>query len=610
MRAMILTQSNDTNVKLYTRKDINTFPSQPGVYFFYNAGQQIIYVGKAKNLKKRVTSYFTKQQLSVKTKKLIAEIQHISFVLVNTEYEALLLENNLIKSNQPRYNILLKDDKTYPYLCITEERFPRIIITRHPEGLQGQFFGPFADTKLMYRMLALAHSLYPIRTCSYQLSDSKIKQQKFQVCLEYHIGRCKGPCAGLQTEKAYNEDVAQVAHLLKGNIGTVKKYILDQIQQAAKELDYKSAQHYKEKLDAITNYQAKSLVTKPQMGDLDVCAILSDEKTAYLNYLLIKEGTIRFTETAVIKKPLDETDAEILALMLVNFRTKYSSTATEVLVNTPLDVADDTLKIGIPKIGDKKKLVDLAIKNVLFLKQETLRKRNENQPRSNTTLLLLQETLQLKELPAHIECFDNSNIQGTNPVAAMVVFKTGRPAKKDYRHFNIKTVVGPDDFASMREIVRRRYARLLAEAKPFPQLIVIDGGKGQLSAAVGVLKELGVYGQVSIIGIAKRLEEVYYPEDNDPLCISKKSPALKLLQQIRDEAHRFAITFHRKKRSQSSIKSQLDSIPGIGPKTIEVLLRQFKSVQKLKEASFEELVKHVGTKKATQMVKFWTSGTD
>ncbi len=604
---MTTIQLDEMNVQRYARKDINTFPNQPGVYFFYNAAQKIIYVGKAKNLKKRVASYFTKQQLSVKTKKLVTEIQHISFVIVNTEYEALLLENNLIKSNQPRYNILLKDDKTYPYLCITAERFPRIIITRHLETVQGQFFGPFADSKTMYRMLALAHSLYAIRTCSYQLSESKIKQQKFQVCLEYHIGRCKGPCAALQTEEAYNADIAQVAHLLKGNIGTVKKYILDQMEQAAKALDYKSAQRYKEKLDAINNYQAKSLVANPQVGDMDVCAILSDEKTAYLNYLLIKEGTIRFTETAVIKKPLHETDAEILALMLINFRTKYNSTATEVLVNVPLAEEFEKVKVVLPKRGDKKKLVDLAIKNVFFLKQETLRKLHAQQPKSNATLVLLQETLQLKEMPVHIECFDNSNIQGTNPVAAMVVFKDGRPAKQDYRHFNVKTVVGPDDFASMREIVKRRYARLLTEKQSLPQLIVIDGGKGQLSAAVGVLKELGVYGQVSIIGIAKRLEEVYYPEDNDPLCISKKSPALKLLQQIRDEAHRFAITFHRKKRSLSSIQSQLDTIPGIGPKTIEVLLRQFKSVKKMKEAPYEALAKHVGTKKATQLSEFFNS---
>lgn len=606
---MTTTNANDMNVKLYARTDVKNFPNQPGVYFFYNAVQQIIYVGKAKNLKKRVTSYFNKQQLDIKTQKLITEIHYISFVLVNTEYEALLLENNLIKSNQPRYNILLKDDKTYPYLCIIDERFPRVIITRHPESIKGQFFGPFTDSKTMYRMLAVAQSLYTLRTCNYQLLAQKISQQKFQVCLEYHLGRCKGPCTGLQTEEDYNADIAQVTHLLKGNIGTVKKYVLDQIQQAAKTLDYKSAQRYKEKLEAITNYQAKSLVANPQMGDMDVCVILSDEKTAYLSYLLIKEGTIRFTQNAVIKKKLNETDIEILALMLVNFRTAYKSTATEVLLNIPLGVTFDKMKITIPKIGDKKKLLDLAIKNVLFLKQETLQKRQNYQPESNKTLLLLQEILKLKELPCHIECFDNSNIQGTNPVAAMVVFKDGKPAKKDYRHFNIKTVVGPDDFASMREIVHRRYARVLAEEQSLPQLIVIDGGKGQLNAAVGVLKALGVYGQVSIIGIAKRLEEVYYPEDHDPLCINKKSPALKLLQQIRDEAHRFAITFHRKKRSQSSIKSQLDSIPGIGSKTIEILLHQFKSVQNIKEVPFDELVSYVGTKKATTITQFFAASS-
>lgn len=590
------------HTKQYYIADINHFPSHPGVYFFYNKQQEIIYVGKAKNLKKRVTSYFNKkQQVSLKTRRLVEEINHISFTLVNSEYEALLLENNLIKSNQPYYNILLKDDKTYPYLCITQERFPRLIVTRHPEAIKGQFYGPFTDLRTMYRMLELAHSLYTIRTCTYQLSAENIRKHKFKVCLEYHIGRCQGPCAGLQIEEAYNQDIAQVQHLLKGNIATVKKDLKEKMQQSAQNLDYKTAQMYKEKLEALTNYQAKSMVANPQMEDVDVCAIASDEKVAYLSYLQVKEGAIRFTQNTIIKKQLDEADAEILPLMLVNFRTKYESTAKEVLLNIPVETTFDQIKLTIPKIGDKKKLVDLAIKNVLFLKKEALTKQEDNQQRSNRTLVVLQQELQLKDLPIHIECFDNSNIQGTNPVAAVVVFKQGKPAKRDYRHFNIKTVVGPDDFASMREVVGRRYKRLLEEKQPLPQLIVIDGGKGQLGVAVEALEELGIYGHVAIIGIAKRLEEIYYPADSYPLHISKKSPALKLLQQIRDEAHRFAITFHRQKRSLSSLKSQLEDIPGVGVKTIATLLQKFGSVHHIKEASVEELASYVGNKRAAQL---------
>jgi excinuclease ABC subunit C len=524
--------------------------------------------------------------------------------LVNSEYEALLLENNLIKSNQPRYNILLKDDKTYPYICVTQERFPRLIVTRHPETTAGQFYGPFTDLKTMYRIVELAQILYTVRTCGYQISAENIRKQKFKVCLEYHIGRCQGPCAGLQSEEAYNQDMAQVQHLLQGHITTVKKDLKEKMQQAAQKLNYKTAQAYKEKLEALTTYQSKSLVTNPQLGDVDVCTIVSDDKVAYLSYLQVKEGAIIFTQNVLIKKQLDEADTEILPLMLVNFRTQYESTATEVLLNIPIETSFDQIKLTVPKIGDKKKLVDLAIKNVLFLKKEALTRQEGNQQRANRTLVLLQQELQLKELPIHIECFDNSNIQGTNPVAAMVVFKEGKPAKRDYRHFNIKTVVGPDDFASMREVVGRRYKRLLEEKQPLPQLIVIDGGKGQLGAAVEALEELGIYGQVAIIGIAKRLEEIYYPEDSYPLHLSKKSPALKLLQQIRDEAHRFAITFHRQKRSQSSWKSQLEDIPGIGAKTIATLLQQFGSVQHIKEASLETLASHVGNKRAGQIKEY------
>lgn len=585
--------------KQYATNELKKIPHQPGVYFFYNSLQEIIYVGKAKNLRKRVSSYFNnKHQSSLKTQRMVEEITSFSFTIVNSEYEALLLENNLIKTTQPRYNILLKDGKTYPYICITKDRFPRIITTRQPDADPGNYYGPFTDIRNMYHMLELLRSIYTVRTCTYNLTPENIRKRKFKVCLEYHMKRCKGPCEGLQSEESYNEEIAEIEYFLKGNITTVKKNFKEKMYQAAEARDYKNAQAYKEKLAALEGYQAKSTIANPHIGDIDVFAILSNEKSAFISYLQIKEGAIMFTQTTEFKKQLEETDEEILPLIILHFRERYASTASEILVNIPLFIAIDKLTFTVPKIGDKKKLLELAIKNALFLKKEALMREEENQKRSYKPLELLQKDLQLTSLPLHIECFDNSNIQGAHPVAAMVVFKNGKPAKKDYRHFNIKSVVGPDDFASMREVVGRRYKRLLAENQPLPDLIVIDGGKGQLSAAVTTLQELGIYGQVAIIGIAKRLEEIYYPEDSYPLHLSKQSPALKLLQQIRNEAHRFAITFHRNKRSQASFKSQLESIAGIGPKTITALLQYFKSVQNIKDASLEDLASQVGNKKA------------
>jgi excinuclease ABC subunit C len=591
--------------KQYEITEIKKVSNQPGVYFFYNKDQEIIYVGKAKNLKKRVSSYFNKNhQTSLKTQRMVEEITALSFTIVNSEYEALLLENNLIKATQPRYNILLKDDKTYPYICITKEHFPRVIVTRQPEANPGHYYGPFTDIKNLYQMLELIRSLYTVRTCTYKLTPENIHKGKFKVCLEYHMKRCKGPCEGRQTEEAYNQEMEEIEYFLKGNISAVKKNFKEKMCQAAEARNYKNAQFYKEKLAALENYQAKSMIINPQIGDIDVFAILSNEKSAFISYLQIKEGAIMFAQTTEIKKQLDEVDEDILPLIILYFREKYASTASEILVNIPITTSLDKLTLTVPKIGDKRKLLDLAIKNVLFLKKEALARQEENQQRANKPLELLQKDLQLKSLPAHIECFDNSNIQGAHPVAAMVVFKNGKPAKKEYRHFNIKSVVGPDDFASMREVVGRRYRRLLEENQPLPDLIIIDGGKGQLSAAVTTLQELGIYGQVAIIGIAKRLEEIYYPEDSYPLHLSKQSPALKLLQQIRNEAHRFAITFHRNKRSQASLKSQLETIPGIGDKTITALLQHFGSVQNIKEASLEALVSQVGNKRAIQIKEY------
>ena len=584
----------------YTPQDIRKLPNQPGVYRFYNAQDQPIYVGKAKDLKKRVSSYFSStKQHNLKTRRMVAEIVTIAFTLVNSEYEALLLENNLIKKTQPKYNILLKDGKTYPYICITRERFPRVIPTRKVAPRLGHYYGPFTDKKAMYQILDLIRQLYPLRTCTYDLSQKHVEQRKYKVCLEYHLGNCLGPCEGHQTEEDYDQDIAQITHILKGNLQAPKKAFRERMIAAAQRQAYEEAQACKEKLAALDAYQAKSLVINPKVGDLDVFGIVSDEETAFVSYLQVKAGAITFTQTVEVKKKLAEADEDILALIIFDFREQYGGRAPEVLTNLPLALTITEPALTVPKIGDRKKLVDLALKNAFFFKKERFIRKTNQQETGNRTLLLLQQDLQLKQLPSHIECFDNSNIQGTHPVAAMVCFKNGQPAKREYRHFHIKTVTGPDDFASMHEVVGRRYRRLVEAESALPDLIVIDGGKGQLSAAVRALKEVGIYGQVPVVGIAKRLEEIYYPEDPYPVHISKKSPSLKLLQRVRNEAHRFAIGFHRDQRSKASLGSALEHIPGIGPKTIGTLLKQFKSMKNIRAASLEELSTHIGHKKAT-----------
>ena len=583
----------------YTIQDIGLLTTQPGVYRFYDKQNALIYVGKAKNIKKRVGSYFSNdKQHNLKTRRMVTEIVSIECTITNSEYEALLLENNLIKQSQPRYNILLKDGKTYPYLCITKERFPRVITTRKVSPQLGPYYGPFTDLKAMYRILALIKQLYPLRTCTYNLTKENIDNRKFKICLEYHIGNCRGPCEGLQDEESYNQDIAQIGYLLKGNLSDVKKNLRERMHQAAQALAYEEAQACKEKIDALTTYQAKSLVINPKVGDLDVFGIASDNHSAFVSYLQIKNGAITFTQTVTLKKKLEEEDKDLLPLVILNFREKYNSEATEVLINLPLLINLNTVKLTVPKMGDKKKLVMLAIKNALLTKKEQFIKNERYSKKGDRTLLSLQQDLQLQRLPLHIECFDNSNIQGSYPVAAMVCFKRGKPAKNEYRHFNIKTVAGPNDFASMSEVVHRRYERLIEENKDLPDLIVIDGGKGQLSAATASLKALGIYGQVAIISIAKRLEEIYRPEDPYPIHINKQSASLKLIQQIRNEAHRFAIAFHRKKRSKASLQSELEAIPGIGPKTIHKLLLHFKSIKNVKEAGIEIVAQQIGHKKA------------
>ncbi len=578
-------------------RKIKALPNKPGVYKFFNDEGTLIYVGKAKNLKKRVSSYFNKQKNhDGKTRTLVSLIRDIAYTIVNSEFDAFLLENNLIKKHTPRYNIRLKDDKTFPYICVLDERFPRIISTRRKEKNNGTYYGPYANVKAMKAVMDLIQKLYTIRTCSYNLSEENINNKKYKVCLEYHLGNCLGPCEGLQTEDAYNQDIEHVHQILKGSVNWVKKQFEALMKEAAENMAFEHAQRYKEKMELIEKFQSKSLVVNPKLDDVDVFSIISEHKKAYVNYLKIKDGAIIHTYTVEVNKSLDESDKEILSFMVVDLRETYESKARLILSNIKLEIPFEEAQTVLPERGDKKKLVDLSIKNALYYKKE--KQSISKKLHKNTALTSLQEKLHLKEVPVHIECFDNSNIQGSNPVASMVCFKNGKPNKKEYRHFNIKTVEGIDDFASMKEIVTRRYQRLKNENKPFPNLIVIDGGKGQLSAAKEALEEIGVYGKIPIIGIAKKLEEIYTPNDSLPLHIDKRSEALKLLQQLRNEAHRFAITFHRDQRSKASINSKLGAISGIGAKTEQKLLTHFKSLKKIKEASISDIETVVGKEKA------------
>lgn len=584
--------------------ELHLLPQSPGVYKFHNNEGVVIYVGKAKSLKNRVSSYFNQSRThNRKTLKLVREINKIEISIVNSEFDALLLENSLIKELQPKYNILLKDDKTFPYLCVTNEPFPRIIATRNKNTRNGTYFGPYASVRAMNNVLELIRKLYTIRTCKLALTDQNIDAHKFKVCLEYHIGNCQGPCEGLQNHESYNKDIALAEQILRGNLNIPKQYFREHMEREAEQFNFEKAQKYKEKLVLLEKFQSKSLVVNPRLTDIDVCTIISEEKTAFLNYMKIKNGSIIVTHTIEIKKKLEETDEELLLLGIIDLQKLYQSESKEILTNIEVENIFKEFHIITPQIGDKKKLVDMSLKNALFFKKEKLNQNESSKIKELRVVKQLQADLQLKDLPLRIECFDNSNLGGTNPVASMVHFKNGRPAKNEYRHYHVKTVVGPDDFASMTEIVGRRYLRLQKENHPMPNLIVIDGGKGQLNAACIALKELNLYGEIPIIGIAKRLEEIYFPGDQYPLHISKKSESLKLLQRLRDEAHRFAITFHRNIRSKNTFVSELEGIPGIGEKTINELLSHFKSLTKIKNASFEELNKVVGNTKAEILVK-------
>lgn len=581
---------------------VSRLPETPGVYKFYNEQDELIYVGKAKSIRKRVSSYFNKQAgVNRKTLRLVSEIAKIDYTISNTEFDALLLENNFIKQSQPKYNILLKDDKTFPYICILKERFPRIIYTRKYLPEQGEYFGPYSSVVAMKNVLELVRKLYTIRTCTLLLSQQNIEQKKFKVCLEYHIGNCKGPCENLYDEESYLREIEQARNILKGNISVVYQHFTEEMKNASLNLEFERAQFYKEKLDTLERFQSRSLVVNRALTDIDVFSITSNTSYAYVNYLQIKEGSIISSKSVELKKKLDEPDEELLSLAAVELREQTRSNNMHILSNIPITLLEEGVENVIPKIGDKKKLVDLSVKNAFELQKEKALLREGKKSKQREVLAILQKDLQLQHLPLVIECFDNSNIQGTTPVASMVRFAEGKPDKKGYRHFNIKTVEGANDFASMKEIVGRRYKRLLDEGLPLPDLILVDGGKGQLSSACEALKELEIYGKVPIAGIAKKLEEIYYPDDPFPLLINKKSPGLLLIQFIRDEAHRFAITFHRQKRSKSQIVTALEGFEGVGKKTAEKLLRHFKSVKKIREAPIEEIEKIVGRRKAEQI---------
>lgn len=588
----------------------DTIPRQPGVYRFIDEEDTILYVGKAKNLRNRVSSYFgQRKDRAHRTRVMVKNARRIEFTVVETEADALLLENTLIKKHQPRYNVMLRDDKSYSYICIKKERFPRVFITRRVVRDGSTYFGPYTSKGRLKIILELIKRLFPLRTCSYNLSAENIEAGKFKVCLEYHIKNCMGPCEALESEEAYNEKIDQVRNILKGNFGAVKQHFKGVMEQHAENLEFEKAQRIKEKLTAFEDYQAKSTVVSTTIRDVDVFSVASEEKEAFVNYIKVVNGAIIHTHTQELVTNLDDDDeAGLLQYAIPVIRERFNSIATEIILPQDIPLEDETLQVTVPKIGDKRRLLDLSEKNLKYYmlqrqKQKASAKRKQTS--AERILRTMQSDLGMDALPLHIECFDNSNMQGSYPVSSCVVFKNAKPSKKDYRHYNIKTVVGPDDFASMREVVHRRYRRLLEEGESLPQLIIIDGGKGQLSAAVESLKTLGILEKVTIVGIAKRLEEIYFPGDSVPLYINKKSESLKIIQQARDEAHRFAITFHRNKRSQNFTGSELTKIPGIGEKTAQKLLAHFGSVKRVKKARASQLAEVAGLNVAKKVKTYF-----
>lgn len=582
-------------------------PTNPGVYRYYDKDDKLLYVGKAKNLRKRVSQYFQLERLdNYRLKLMVSRIYRIEFTLVDTELDALLLENALIKKHQPRFNIRLKDDKTYPYIVIKNEDFPRVYVTRKLEKDGSRYFGPYANIHAMRAMLDLIGRLYPLRDCSLPLTPKNIAAAKFRVCLSYQIGKCLGPCEGHQSQAAYDASIDAIAELLKGSYHKASQLLRDEMKQHAEALAFEKAAKVKAKIDALENYQAKSAVVSTHISNVDVLSIAQQDDLAVVNYLHMQHGAIVISHQLEIQKTLEESNAELLAYALIEMRNKFNSQAREILLSEAIGLQLEGLQLQVPRIGDKRKLVELSLKNAFYQLRELIANRQQKagEIRNQQLLQMAQEDLRLPTLPRHIECFDNSNFHGDFPVSACVVFKDGKPSKKDYRHFNVKTVVGPNDFATMTEVITRRYKRMLEEGEAMPDLLIVDGGKGQLSAAVEALKALNLYGKLPVLGIAKNLEELFYPNDPLPLHLDKKRYTLKLIQQMRDEAHRFGISHHRDKRSKGTIKSGLDEIPGIGPKTTQKLLETFKSVQGIKEAGYEAVFELLGPAK-TRMVWDW-----
>lgn len=581
----------------------HTIPLQPGIYKYYNETGDLIYVGKAKSLRKRVSSYFVKFHENYKTRKLVEAIHHIEFTIVSSEQDAFLLENSLIKQFQPRYNINLKDDKTYPYIVIKHEAFPRVFLTRNVIKDGSEYLGPFTSVGRVRELLEVIRYNIPLRTCNLNLSQQNINKGKYKVCLEYHLGNCKGPCEGLQTEEDYREGLQLVKNVLRGNLSTVLQMFRTQMQEYAMNMEFEKAEIMRKKIESLHAYQAKSTIVNTRIGNVDVFSILSDGNHAYVNYLRVLNGTIADTKTVTLEKKLEEDDTEVLTYAVGYLRDAFHSLAREIIVPIELEYPETDITVTVPKAGDKKKLLELSEKNVNYFREELHKRKilhleGKSDMEKKKVLYQLQADLELHELPVHIECFDNSNFQGSYPVSACVVFKDGIASKKDYRHFNIKTVEGINDFASMKEVVYRRYNRLLAEAQPLPQLVIIDGGKGQLGSAMESIRELNLVGSMTVIGLAKNEEEIFFPGDKDSIKLPYDSESLKLVRRIRDEVHRFGITFHRQKRSKGTFKNELETIKGIGENTATQLLKTFRSVNKIKLLSEEELIKEIGAAKA------------
>ncbi len=584
-------------------------PQEPGIYKYYNAGNELLYVGKAKNIRKRVSSYFNKTYTNYKTHELVRRIHHIEFTIVNSEQDAFLLENSLIKQYQPLFNINLKDDKSYPFIVIKNEPFPRVFLTRRVIDDGSDYLGPFTSVKRVRELLEFTKQAIPLRTCTLNLTEKNIQQKKFKVCLEYHLGNCKGPCEGLQDTTEYHENLVQLKNLLKGNLSAVIRHFKEDMKTYAAELAFEKAELARKKIDYLENYQAKSVIANVRLDDVDVFSLLKDRNIAFINYLMFRNGTIVQTQTTKAETHLDETPEEILSFSIGQLRTTFNSDAKEIIVPFPVEYPEPGVVITIPKGGDKKKLLELSEKNTNYFIEELKNKERLKLSKNTDKIKVLEQLekdLQLPTLPLHIECFDNSNFQGSYPVSAMVCFKNGEPSKKDYRHFNVKTVQGINDFASMKEAVYRRYKRLQEEDQPFPHLVIIDGGKGQLSSAIEAIQELNLEGRTTLVGLAKNEEEIFFSGDKESVKLPYNSESLKLIRRIRDEVHRFGISFHRNKRSKGTFKNELEDIPGIGKATADQLLKEFRSVNNIREKSIEELAVHIGKAKATMIRSYFT----